>query len=547
MPPERSKQQDLYAKLHLGLDHVLARLLLEAPPLPPALKLQTETQAVGATWVQVTEAFEKRRAMLQRRKEKKKAKSKKAKEKTVKKNKSKEKEPEKETKTKTKSRTTSASPRAKAEKKSQKKTTSSPKVLKLESNAAPKQVPPDAYNASLLKKLRRLPMCENVQYGTNKYKAIVRWMELDKGKDAGAPPGLVDLLANLQQDAKQETQNKPKLTRKRSLESLDDTLRAEKSNKRKSPSSGRRRSEKQRAPYVDEDEVVYESGDEEEEPEYDGSYSDSDEAEFVPELGDSPPPENPKKREAKRPAKRQKQETREEKTDKQTPTAKTSTSQKTSKEQLAAVVAKIRADEVASGKGDTKYLSYEKTKPGATSNSAIVLDDSDDEDEEEEEETKDEDSSTDDDQDMFDLNEEDVYVVEAILCVKEGRSLLTAGVKRKEADLYLVKWDGYNELTWEPDENIPRRLIEMFRERERAKRACQYQIKVAHERRVVTNVTTQTQEVIYMIQWINQDSAVWESRSTLPTKTQVWLDKVLGVAPTKKRRETKAAKQYIYQ
>jgi len=136
------------------------------------------------------------------------------------------------------------------------------------------------------------------------------------------------------------------------------------------------------------------------------------------------------------------------------------------------------------------------------------------------------------------------------LCVKEGRTLLSAGgQKNKDADLYLVKWDGYNELTWEPQENIPQLLIDMFRERERAKRKCQYQIKVAHERREVINVTTQTREIIYLIQWGNQDAAVWEPRVTLPPKTQVWLDKVLGGGPvvSKKRRETKAAKQFFYQ
>lgn len=74
--PARSKQQDLYGKPHMGMDHVLAKLLLNAPPLPDALKLQTEAQSLSTTWVQVSEAYEKRRAMLQRRKEKGKAKTK---------------------------------------------------------------------------------------------------------------------------------------------------------------------------------------------------------------------------------------------------------------------------------------------------------------------------------------------------------------------------------------------------------------------------------------------------------------------------------------
>ncbi|KAK1937841.1 hypothetical protein P3T76_009578 [Phytophthora citrophthora] len=566
--PMRSKQLELFGKMHLGMDHVLAKLLLEAPPLPDALQLQTEKQSLATTWVQVTEAFDKRKLMLQRRKEKAKSTSKCREEVSTtvkKKKKSKEKDTKldikEKTKQKSKSRSSSASPRsakvspsAKTEKKSRKKTTSSPKATKLESNSAEvkKEVEMSSHEKSVLKKLRKLAMCQNVEFGTNKYKVIAKWLELDKGKNAGTSAELMELLTTFQIDSAPEKKKKQsKQSRRPSSESLDDVLRVEKRNKRKLATADRRRKK-----FVDEDEVVYESEDEEEEPEYNGGYSDSDEAEFVPELENSPPPEKPKKR-ARRAPKRQKKEVdtmKEEGTD----------AQLTSRDHLAAVVAKTREDVVVSGEAETKYLSYEKkpesVQPGATSKSAIVLDDSDEEEEEEveeeeegeEEEEKTRDSSTDDDQDaaeqdMFDLNEEDVYVVEAILCVKEGRALMSAGRRQKEADLYLVKWEGYDELTWEPDENIPRRLIEMFRERERAKRTCQYQIKTAHERREVTNVTTQQKEVIYMIQWINQEAPVWESRTTLPGKTQVWLDKVLGAPASKKRRETKVAKKYFYQ
>ncbi|OWZ17796.1 Chromodomain protein [Phytophthora megakarya] len=530
---QRSKPQELFDKMHLGLDHVLAKMLLEAPPLPNSLKLQTETQSLATTWVHVTEAFEKRKGMLQRRREKAKSKSK-----------SKQKDPsgKKKLTHKSKSRSSSASPRvakaAPSGKREKKKKKKDDVPVKKEEEE------PNPYEKSVLKKLRKQPMCENVQFGTNKYKALVKWMELDKGKDAGTSPQLTHLLSKLQLEATTEKKTKSKVGRKRSLETLDDTLAAERAKSK----ANRRRSQKR--PVVDEDEVMYESGDEEEEPEYQEGYSDSDdEAEFVPELENSPPPEKPKKRAPKR----QKQQVEEKKK-----ASSSSTAELTSRDHLVTVVAKIRADKVASGKDDAKYLSYEKktesVKPGTSSTSAIVLDDSDEEDEDDEdegvekEETKQEhDSSTDEDNDMFDLNEEDVYVVEAILCVKEGRSLLSAGRRQKEADLYLVKWENYNELTWEPDGNIPKRLIEMFRDRERAKRSCGYQIKVAHERREVINVTTQAKEIIYMIQWINQDNPVWESRTTLPIKTQVWLDKVLGAPVAKKRRGTKLAKQFIYQ
>ncbi|ETI53531.1 hypothetical protein F443_03546 [Phytophthora nicotianae P1569] len=545
--PKSPKKLELFGKMHLGMDHVLAKLLEDAPPLPNTLKLQTETQSVTTTWVQVTEAFEKRKAMLQRRKEKSKRREEAST--TKKKKKSKEKETEKSTKVKaikkSKSRSSSASPRSgkSSEKVRTTKKTVTKKALspKAESGITEvKSEQPSTYDKSVLKKLRKLPMCQNIEFGTKKYKAVVKWMELDKGKDSATSAELMELLTKLQLEAAAEKKTKPKLSRKRSLESLDDALRAEKNSKRKALKRETRRSK--RESFVDEDEVVYESGEEEEEPEYQGGYSDSDEAEFMPELENSPPPEKPKKRSTSK--KPKKEVVKQEETT-------TSNARLSSKAQLAAVVAKIRADKVVSGKADAKYLSYEKKDaPGSSSNSAIELDDSEEEEEEdqeeEEEETKDHDSSTDDENGMFDLNEEDVYIVEAILCVKEGRSIMSAGRRQKEVDLYLVKWDGYNELTWEPEQNIPQRLIEMFRERERAKRACQYQIKVAHERREVINVTTQQREVLYMIQWINQENAVWESRSTLPNKTQVWLDKVLGAPVAKKRRETKAVKQYIY-
>ncbi|KAF1780484.1 hypothetical protein GQ600_6274 [Phytophthora cactorum] len=231
----------------------------------------------------------------------------------------------------------------------------------------------------------------------------------------------------------------------------------------------------------------------------------------MPELENSSPPERPKNR---RTSKKQKQEVVKQEE------AATSASHLTSKDHLAAVVAKIRADDVVSGKADAKYLSYEKKdeyRRGGGGRRRRGRRGKD--------ETKEQDSSTDDENEngKFDLNEEDVYIVEAILCVKEGRTIMSAGRRQKEL------------------------LIDMFRERERAKRACQYQIKEAHERREVINVTTQQKDVLYMIQWINQETPVWESRSTLPIKTQVWLDKVLGAPAVKKRRETKVVKQYIYQ
>ncbi|UIZ22193.1 hypothetical protein KXD40_005186 [Peronospora effusa] len=585
----RSKQLELFDKMHVGMDHVLSKLLQDAPPLPDSLKLQTETQSLSSTWLQVTETFEKRKLMLQRRREKEKTKNKdKKREKDLismkkKKEKIKEKIKEKDVQKSAvpkkmknhssydslriiKSSSSDKMDTKSVEKKKMTIVTTSPLPQKLETvvAAGKERGTLNAHEKSILKKLRKLPLCGNVVHDTNKFRAMIKWMELDKGDNAAMSTGLTKLLEKLQLKTALEKKHKPKLSRKRSLETVGDTSQMQvKKSKPKDSTRDRKWRSKQSRSSVDENEGVCKSEREKENESSEGS-SESDEAEFVPELHYNPPsPAKPHKSEEVQPLKRQKQQMVEEVKEKKTAT------QMTSKEQLAAVVAKIRADEAASV-NETKYLSYEEkeqqlVKLGASPKSAIVVDDTEKEgdkkEEAQDEEAQDKeeasfgrieeestqslehDSSTDEDSGVFDLNEEDVFVVEAILCVKEGRVLMSAGGLRrhKESDLYLVKWEGYDELTWEPDENIPRRLIDMFRGRERAKRACQYQIKVAHERREVNNLTTQAREIIYMIQWINQDLPMWEARATLPIKTQVWLDKVLGAAPAKKRRDTKAA------
>jgi hypothetical protein len=139
---------------------------------------------------------------------------------------------------------------------------------------------------------------------------------------------------------------------------------------------------------------------------------------------------------------------------------------------------------------------------------------------------EDEDSSTDADDDMFDLNEDDVYVVESILEVKKGRTLMTnAGRYTKDPDLFLVKWEGYDELTWEPEVNIPKRIINLFNERELAKQACGYQIDKFLQRKVAKNSTTGKDEILYLIQWKGLPQAYWEVKAMLPSKILVWLEK----------------------
>ncbi|KAI9916989.1 hypothetical protein PsorP6_017996 [Peronosclerospora sorghi] len=419
----RSKKMELFDKLHLGMDHVLAKLLLDAPRLPSALKLQTETQSLGTTWVQVTELFEKRKAMMRRRKEKEKRRNEKRRhdarakqEKEEKKRNDKESKP---TKPRDSSRETvvgsSEHEREKIERKASKADVRA-------SSQGPKLVATgwkdEGHDHVMLKKLRKLPGCRDLSVGSKKYKALVKWIELDRGENARTSPELMELLDTLQlQPASENKRKTPTPSRKRPLEPLD----KQKAVRKEVPS--RKKRVAQREDDVDDS---------------DDEGSASDEAEFVPDV-ESKSKENTRLADGTT----HKVETREE----GTPAGST-------KEQDAA--------KPTASSSPTRYLSYGNplreavvVPAGTSPDSAIVLEDS------EEENTQDEDgvddSSTDDEDGRFDLNEDDVFV------------------------------------------------------------------------------------------WMNQESAVWESRSTLPTKTQVWLDKVLGATSIKKRRDTKAAKQFVYQ
>lgn len=179
----------------------------------------------------------------------------------------------------------------------------------------------------------------------------------------------------------------------------------------------------------------------------------------------------------------------------------------------------------SNGKGKAKATPPAPSKKN-TSGKRRAKVDSDDESEAEFQGPDEDGSSTDAEPDLFDLNEQDVYVVETILEVKVGRSLLNnSGRRTKEADLFLVKWDGYEELTWEPEDNIPNRLIQFFHDREAAKRACQYQVEKFMHRKVSLNSTTGKREILYLILWKGQSQPYWEVKSNLPEKVVIWLEK----------------------
>ncbi|KAF1322923.1 Chromodomain protein, partial [Globisporangium splendens] len=454
-------------------------------------------------------------------------------------------------------------------------------------------------------KLRELPHLCDLEMQTPKYNAILKWLNCDTGKNDPIPDELDEFVHVLSKTpafaSRRASSGKAKKASTSAAETLDDLLRMEKKQRfveRKRADLKRKRQER----YNDDDEYEengVDDDDDEEEAEYADGYSDSDEAELIPEIADPTSPSTRSrditggtKRYARQPPLS---------TQSATPTSPVSM---TAKEQLAKVIAKIK-EEDGETDSDAKYLAYTKSETSATettsissvqtavgtsAQSAIILEDSDeeeeeeeeveeeeeeeeeeetvvqqqpaaiqkaqkpaarlkqpapaqDEEEEEEEEEDAEGSSTDDDQDLFDLNEEDVYVVESILEVKVGRRLNTNRGVTKELDLYLVKWDGYDELTWEPESNIPKRLIDMFRSREISKKTNRYQIHTFHERRVVKNLTTGRDDTIYHIHWLGQQDPIWECRTNLPEQVVIWLEKVSRAKPSGNLAGKKKAKR----
>lgn len=566
----RARVEQQYADMNAGMDHALARLLPADRALPSNLALPTSHKVAVESWRVLTEVFEARRLKLQqkegKRRLKEEAKRQKLKKKQASESKKGSAEPKKSDKVKSakadaqdgKKRKKPVKPDVKPDVKAVAKTLASPRSSP--SSPANSFLSPDSM-PTLLAKLREQAGLERLVMGTTKYNALVRWLEVDQAKNLPVPRDLLTFVARLRAREnsghdKKSNGKKPIAAQKRAKEeTLDDRLRAERKKKILEVARPRSSSSASRKRRVVDEEEEQKGRDSDEEPEYADGYSDSaeeeasdGEAEFEPSV----PP-----REATKQPKRSPNGS--------SPSAHSPATSKTSAtEQLQRVVAKIKEEDLMAKGSDAQYLSYENkasaskkpTKyPGSSPKNAIILDsEEDDSDSVDVEEEKREDSegdddndvvgaesSTDEDQDLFDLNEEDVYIVESILMVKEGRTLFTSNGKRrtKEADLYLVKWDGYDELTWEPESNIPQRLVEFFRDRERSKRACHYQIDKFVERRVVNNVTTNKKEVIYLIQWINQAQAVWEVRSTLPEKTLIWLDKVAGVRGDQPKKRLK--------
>ena len=109
--------------------------------------------------------------------------------------------------------------------------------------------------------------------------------------------------------------------------------------------------------------------------------------------------------------------------------------------------------------------------------------------------------------DMFDTDDPDVYEVEKILRKKQGE---TYG----EQDLYEVKWEGYDETTWEPASNISKDLIDEFEGQ--PVREDVYTVEEIIDRRNKRDAKTGLRTHQYKVKWVGYEDLTWEPAENLP-------------------------------
>lgn len=118
-------------------------------------------------------------------------------------------------------------------------------------------------------------------------------------------------------------------------------------------------------------------------------------------------------------------------------------------------------------------------------------------------------SSDEDDEpnDLFDTEDPDVYEVESILDKRKGRSF-------GEPDMYLIKWVGYEETTWEPADNVSKDLIEEFEGQ--PVRENEYIVEEIRDRKSTRDKETKLKTFKYLIKWVGYDDLTWEPAENLP-------------------------------
>ncbi|GMF21447.1 unnamed protein product [Phytophthora fragariaefolia] len=137
-------------------------------------------------------------------------------------------------------------------------------------------------------------------------------------------------------------------------------------------------------------------------------------------------------------------------------------------------------------------------------------------------------SSDEDDEpnDMFDTDDPDVYEVEKILRKKPGE-------RYGDPDLYEVKWEGYDETTWEPASNISKDLIDEFEGQ--PVREDVYTVADIVDRRSKRDPTTRLKTYQYKVKWVGYDELTWEPAENLPHNLRRKFDQKYE---TRKRRRS---------
>lgn len=138
-------------------------------------------------------------------------------------------------------------------------------------------------------------------------------------------------------------------------------------------------------------------------------------------------------------------------------------------------------------------------------------------------------SSDEDDEpnDLFDTEDPDVYEVESILNKRKGRSF-------GEPDMYLIKWVGYEETTWEPADNVSKDLIEEFDGQ--PVRENEFIVEEIRDRKSTRDKETKLKTFKYLIKWVGYEDLTWEPADNLPHNLRRKFDQKFEA---RKRRKTK--------
>lgn len=136
-------------------------------------------------------------------------------------------------------------------------------------------------------------------------------------------------------------------------------------------------------------------------------------------------------------------------------------------------------------------------------------------------------SDEDEPNDLFDTEDPDVYEVESILDKRKGRSF-------GEPDMYLIKWVGYEETTWEPADNVSKDLIEEFEGQ--PVRENEYIVEEIRDRKSTRDKETKLKTFKYLIKWVGYDDLTWEPAENLPHNLRRKFDQKFEA---RKRRKTK--------